>query len=262
VVINLSESSRRFAVRDFPAAASREHGANLVLPRWRLRRWGTIGWLVLALPFLATVGWFAWSSGLWDIFTAPERFRAVIQSFGAWGPVVYVLAEVVQVIVPPIPGSIFPPVASTAFGPEAALALSMSGTTIGSAIVFALARRWGRPLLERLVDPKLIDKYAGVIAARGGLWLFVIMLLPFLPDDAVCAMVGSSAISFRRFLILTTLGRLPTTAFGVYLVSAPLANPTTFWLPIAVLVLLPPVIGFKYRSRLEAWLLRRSSMDA
>jgi uncharacterized membrane protein YdjX (TVP38/TMEM64 family) len=66
-------------------------------------------------------------------------------------------------------------------------------------------------------------------------------------------------ISFRRFLILTTLGRLPTTALGVYLVSTPFANPTTFWLPIAMLVLLPPVIGFRYRGRLEGWLIRRTS---
>jgi uncharacterized membrane protein YdjX (TVP38/TMEM64 family) len=259
VVINLSKSSHPYGTHDFNAVMAHESAARTVADRRPARRWGTYLWIALVPLVLVTAGWLSWSSGIWETLTSPERFRVAIQAFGAWGPVVYVLAEVAQVVVPPIPGSIFPPVAATAFGPEMALVLSMAGTTIGSAIVFALARRWGRPLLERVVDSELIDKYAGIITARGGLWLFVIMLLPFLPDDAVCAMVGSSAISFRRFLILTTLGRLPTTVLGVYLVSVPSANPATFWLPVAMLVLVPPVIGVRYRSRLEGWLLRRSS---
>ena len=259
MVINSFEPSRRYIARHFNAVASQEYETRTVAGSKSARGLVAPAWIALTLVLLVASGWFLWTSGVWETVTSPERFRAVIQGFGTWAPVVYVLAKVVQVIVPPIPGSIFPPVAATVFGPQAALALSMAGTTIGSAIVFALARMWGRRLLERIVSPEILDNYAGVITARGGLWLFVIMLLPFLPDDAVCAMVGSSAISFRRFLILTTLGRLPTTVLGVYLVSAPTPNPAAFWLPAVMLLLVPPILSIRYRNRLEAWLFRRSS---
>jgi uncharacterized membrane protein YdjX (TVP38/TMEM64 family) len=261
VVINLSDSSRRFIPRDSSDLTFIEHAADVVADRQRARRWGTAGWVALAILTFGVVGWSVWSTGIWSSVASPERFQATIQGLGAWAPVAYVLAEIAQVVVPPIPGSVFPPVASAVFGPLPALLLTMTGTTIGSAIVFALARKWGRPLLERIVDASTIDRYARVISARGGLWLFVIMVLPFLPDDAVCAMMGSSAISFRRFLIVTTLGRLPSTLFGVYLTTGLMSISPAFSILAVATVLLALAVGFSKRDRVEGWLLRQVDVE-
>ena len=193
--------------------------------------------------------------------TSPDAFRAWIDGFGVWAPVVYVLAVAAQVIVAPIPGSVFPVVGAAAFGPLPALLLTTGGMLLGSTVMFALARRWGRPLVERLIGRQSLDKYADIVAARGGLWIFLIYLLPLLPDDAVSAVAGLSGISLRRFLVLCLLGRLPTTVFSVYTTAELLTQPAWVWLTAALVLVTGVAMGIRSRGRLEAWLLRRSHAD-
>jgi uncharacterized membrane protein YdjX (TVP38/TMEM64 family) len=255
VVISLSKSSRHFVASDFNRAASNEHAARIGPSRRHNARRRAFSWSALALLVLAAVGWLTWSFGIWETVTSPARFRGEIQGLGAWAPAAYFLIEVVQVIVPPIPGGIFPPVAAALFGPLSALLLTMAGATIGSAVAFALARVWGRPLLERLVSAPTIDRYGRIIAAKGGLWLFLVMIIPVLPGDSLCALMGSTTISFRRFLLVTTLGRLPMTFCGVYLTTTLTTIPLSVSLLAGALALIALVLGFRMRERLETWLM-------
>jgi uncharacterized membrane protein YdjX (TVP38/TMEM64 family) len=193
------------------------------------------------------------------VVTSPERFRAWVEGFGPWAPLVFFVAEVVQVIVSPIPGSVLPPVGAAAFGSWAALALSLGGNAAGAAVVFALARRWGRPLVARLVQPDTLDRYTALFAAGSGVWLFLAFVLPFLPGDALCALAGLSPVPFRRFLVLATLGRVPSTALSIVLVAELSAGPAWVW-PAAALALAAALgVAFVNRSRVEAWLVRRAT---
>jgi uncharacterized membrane protein YdjX (TVP38/TMEM64 family) len=175
-----------------------------------------------------------------------------------WAPAVFFLIQVAQVIVAPLPGGVFPPVGAVAFGPWTALALSLSGAATGSAIAFALARRRGRPLVQRLVGRETLNRYEGILTARGGLWFFLVFLLPP-PVDALCAIAGLSTLSFWRFMILTTLGRLPGTALSIFVVSGLAARAGWVWLAAAVVVLAGLLLVIRHRTRLESWLVRRSS---
>jgi uncharacterized membrane protein YdjX (TVP38/TMEM64 family) len=134
--------------------------------------------------------------------------RDWILSFGTFSAVVYFLIVITQVIVSPIPAGPVTFAGAVIFGVPQGLALSMAGSVVGSALVFAAARRWGQPLVMRLVGEETFYKYAGRLD-REGWWLLAILLVPFMPDDAACALAGLSAISFRRFLVFVVVGRLP-----------------------------------------------------
>jgi uncharacterized membrane protein YdjX (TVP38/TMEM64 family) len=219
---------------------------------------GLLGWSLVAIGRVS-----------WDFvqahFASQAAFREWIHGFGPWAPAVYFVTVAAQVVVAPIPGSVLPPVGSAAFGPMTALVLTVAGTMLGSAAMFALARWFGRPLVARLVGQKHLDHYAGLVADRGGLWLFVIYLLPLLPDDAVCAVAGLSPISFRRFLLLSTLGRLPGSVLSVYAFAGLLAAPPWIWAVAALALASAVVVAITYRDRLENWVLghgRASGADA
>jgi uncharacterized membrane protein YdjX (TVP38/TMEM64 family) len=221
--------------------------------------------VAVGLIALGLVGW-RWQadwrqlwSGVLSVFTSPEAFRVWVARFGAWAPAIFFLVVAAQVIVAPIPGSIFPPVGAVAFGPWAGLALLMGGMLLGSACVFALTRRWGRPLAVRLVGETTFDRYARIVSANGGLWLFLIYLLPLLPDDAVSAVAGLSRISFRRFLLLSALGRLPGSALAVFASAHLLAAPLWVWLVAALAIAVGMALALRYHDALETWLLRRAS---
>lgn len=224
--------------------------------------------IVALAVILVTVGaalwaWYVGWATLWGdtraIFASPGAFRQWVGQFGAWAPAIYLLMVAAQVIISPIPGNIFPPVGAAAFGPGAALALLMGGMLLGSTVVFLLARHWGRPLAVRLVGQSTLDRYADVAVANGGFWLFLVFLLPLLPDDAVCVVAGLSRLSFRRFLALSLIGRLPGAALSVYASSQLLAAPIWAWLTAGVALLVGAALAFHYRAKLEAWLLRHAT---
>jgi uncharacterized membrane protein YdjX (TVP38/TMEM64 family) len=198
----------------------------------------------------------AWSAAT-AILSSPEPLRAWVQGLGPWAPLVFFLAEAAQVIAAPLPGSVLPPAGALAFGPWPALGLSVAGTAAGSMVVFGLARRWGRPLAERLVPAETIDRYTAVVAAGGGVGLGLVFLVPVLPGDAVCAVAGLSRLSLARFLVCSTLGRLPVTVLTVFLAAELPAGPA--WLGPAVLLAggAALLLAVTLRPRLEAWLLRR-----
>jgi uncharacterized membrane protein YdjX (TVP38/TMEM64 family) len=221
--------------------------------------------LAVGLVLLAAVGvtllfWdeiVRWWDRLSYVFGSPEEFRSWVEGFGAWGPVAYVLALAAQVIVVPVPGTLFPPVGALAFGPWPALVLSLAGLALGSALVFLIARRWGRPLAVRLAGEDRIVRYEAVIAARGSLLLWLIFLLPLLPDDAVCALAGISAISFRRFMVIATVGRIPAVAAGVFGMAGLEGAPGWVWAAAAAGFGLLVWAGMRFGPTLERRLLGR-----
>ena len=224
--------------------------------------------VVAFVVILGLVGWHWFSDWqrLWDsgllVFASPAAFRAWIAQFGAWAPVLFFLGTAAQVIVAPIPGSVFPPVAAAAFGPTLGLALLIAGTAVGSATVFALTRLWGRPLAARIVGAEALDRYTQLATSQGGFWLFCVYLLPLLPDDVVTAAAGLSRISFPRFLLLSTVGRLPGMVASVYAAELLFAGPLWLWLALGVLAVAGALLTFRYRGKWESWLVSRTGRPA
>lgn len=225
-------------------------------------------WLVWLVALLAVVilllFWDRlpqWWERLSFAFGSPEEFKSWVEGLGAWAPIGYLLAQAAQVVVVPVPGTLFPPVGALAFGPWPALGLSLAGLALGSALVFLIARLWGRPLALRLVGAERIRRYETVITARGGLLLWLVFLLPLLPDDAVCALAGLSSITFRRFMLIATVGRLPAVAVGVFGMAGLQGAPAWMWAAAAAGFGLVLWAGMKFGPALERALLRRLGGD-
>lgn len=194
-----------------------------------------------------------WKQGT-EIFSSIDSLREFVLSFGAWAPVVFFLLQVTQVVFAPIPGGVTVVASGVIFGSIVGLVLSLAGAVVGSIIVFLIGRKWGRPLVLKLVGQKIVDKYIGIFDEKG-IWLFIIFLLPFLPDDAVCALAGVSSISFRRFLVLVTVGRLPSMALTILITTGVMEQSTTVWIIVGLAVTVILGLGFYYRERLESWVL-------
>jgi len=181
-----------------------------------------------------------------------------VLSFGALSPLVYFLVVVAQVIVSPIPAGPVTLAGALVFGIWKGLTLSMAGSVVGSVLVFAAARRWGEPLIMRLVGKETYYRYAGRLHPNGW-WLFAILLLPLMPDDAVCALAGLSAITFRRFLVVMILGRLPGATLTALLASEVVTQSAAGWIVVGIVLVVLLALGSTYRERLESWILRRTA---
>jgi uncharacterized membrane protein YdjX (TVP38/TMEM64 family) len=133
----------------------------------------------------------------------------------------------------------------------------MAGLALGSAVIFLIARRWGRPLAIRLAGSDRVHRYESLITAHGCLLLWIVFLLPLLPDDAVCALAGLSRIAFGRFMVIATVGRIPAVAVGVFAMAGLEGAPPWVWLAAGSAFAVLLWLGLRFGPVLEAWVLRR-----
>lgn len=167
--------------------------AALVLAAW-------LGFVAVGLAAIAVAP---------DRYADPDRVREFFLGFGILAPVVFVAVQAFQVVVAPVPGQVLGFVAGYLFGAVIGTGLSVLGAAIGTAVAVWLARRYGRPAVERLVQPRTLDTFDAAVERRGLLSLFVVFLVPGLPDDAICFAAGLTRIRLRRVVAVSVVGRLP-----------------------------------------------------
>ena len=180
----------------------------------------------------------------------PETVRTTIRATGPLAPLTFLAIQALQVLVAPIPGQLLGFVAGYLFGVVLGTILSVAGATIGGYIAFVIARRYGRPIVERLVTPDAIALFDAVSADHGRLVLFLFFLVPGLPDDAICFLAGVSDIDTRSFLVASVVGRTPG-YFLVALAGAQVAEArTTEAVALLVALAVLSTLGYLGRRRL------------
>lgn len=207
---------------------------------------------------------------IWDIiFRGPltsllsnrDKLVASVQSFGIFAPVLYILLQIAQTVCAPIPGQIVGSVGGFLFGFWGIL-WTLIGSMIGCYIVFRIARRFGRPLLEKIFKKSVISKFDFIINAKSAsLILFAIFLLPGFPDDVVCYMAGLTKVPIRRLMFLVALGRLPTIVLTNYL-GAGLGDNITMVAVVSIIAVIILGIAVWQRERIMAFLKKSASDEA
>lgn len=157
---------------------------------------------------IATMLYLGW---LWyrGILTDQASMNAYIQACGIWGCLVFVLIQIVQVVIPIIPGGISCVVGVIAFGAWKGFLFNYAGICIGSIIAFALAKCYGRPLMLQLFDHKLIQKYDHWTSQKGRFnKLFALAIFsPVAPDDFLCYLAGTTTMRLTTFVWIILLGK-------------------------------------------------------
>ncbi|TRZ98060.1 MAG: TVP38/TMEM64 family protein [Deltaproteobacteria bacterium] len=146
--------------------------------------------------------------GLFHFFMNRGRLIAWIHSLGAWGFAGFILLQVVQVVAAPIPGEATGVLGGYLYGPVVGVALSTVGLTLGSFLAFSLSRYFGRPLTEKLIDAKTMERFDYLLHHKGAFLVFLLFLIPGFPKDYLCYILGLGHLATLEFLVIATTGRL------------------------------------------------------
>lgn len=184
-----------------------------------------IAGIVLAAVLAALVIW--WRP-IYDFLSNPEQVRAWVEGLGAWGPLAILLLEMIQALLAPIPGQAIEAVSGYLYGPWLGTLYPLIGIAIGSFITFSLARRFGRPLVVRLIGQQSMSRLDDLVRRGGAPFFFLIWLLPFAPDDLACVAAGLTPMRTRQFMVLMIVGRLPGIFVSVW-VGANVARIEPIW---------------------------------
>lgn len=142
------------------------------------------------------------------LFASREVMVRFLEGFGVLGPVMFVIIQVVQVVVPVLPGGISCLAGVLLFGPLYGFVYNYVGICIGSAFAFQIARKLGMPVVERAAGGRKMGKYlAWMENGSFDKFFAAAIFLPVAPDDLLCFLAGITSMSFRRFLCILILGK-------------------------------------------------------
>ncbi len=214
----------------------------------------TILFIVAALGVAAL----AYTAGpeLSELLSDREAFTEFLRGAGLWAPIGFVALNAVQILFTPVPGATIGLVAGYYFGFGYGSLLNILGVLTGSLLAFALARAFGKPLVDRFVGPKVTNMLVKATTGKGLWGMALVYLLPFTPDDALCFVAGLSPIKISRFALLAILCRAP----GILVANLTGSGYFTFtpfqWVLVGIASATLLFIGWRKSEQLEAWSMR------
>ena len=159
--------------------------------------------ILIVIAYLLALYFFylGWRSGAIESFVYHHKIIA---------PLIYIFVAQSKAIFPVVPGEVIVVMGVVLFGPVLGFLYAVLGLSIGSAVAFYLARKFGKPFVRWFIGEKRYKKIDKLSGEKTLFAFFIIYLLPGTPDDFVTYFAGLTEVPFVLFLIICVLGRLPS----------------------------------------------------
>lgn len=187
----------------------------------------------------------------------------IISDTGAWGMVVYVLIQILQVVILPLPAVVCYVPGTIIWGAPIATLLASIGVIIGSVISYFIGRVWGKKAVIWIAGKETTEKYSAYFGKKGKGIFILMQILPFFPDDILCMVAGLTSMNFAFFMVVMCTVRpaiiavycflgsgdiIPFSGWGIYV-----------WVAIFAVCIVLAVLSFKYQDKFEDWLVSKFS---
>ena len=220
-------------------------------------RRGRILLWALTIAVLGGSAWALYATGFFQAVGSQEALGEYIARCTPWAHLAYFGIQLASVVIAPIPSNITAAAGAHLFGLWPSFLLTWGAVTLGSALVFLLARLLGQRFACQFVGEKLSKKYLDLIRRKRDVFLLLAFLFPFFPDDLLCILAGLTDISFKRFFLLAVLAR----PWG--LLVACMVGSSTVSIPLWGMVLLGVaglavfLLAMKYGDKVEELIIKR-----
>ena len=201
--------------------------------------------------------WALYATGFFQAAGSPEKLGAYIDRCAPWSHLAYFGIQLASVVIAPIPSNITAVAGAYLFGLWPSFLLTWGAVSLGSAIVFGLARLLGRRFTCQFVGEKLSEKYLDLIRRKRDVFLLLAFLFPFFPDDLLCILAGLTDIPFKRFFLLAVLARPWGLLVACMVGSATVSIPWWGMALLGGLGLAVFLLAMKYGDKIEELIIRR-----
>lgn len=184
-----------------------------------------------------------------------EALRSWIGALGIWGWLLLLVFQMLQIIIAIIPGGPVQLLAGILYGAWGGLFLCVLGSVLASALIFMIVRRLGEKIVLKFFGENQIQKFAFFCdSQRLEIVTFLLFLIPGLPKDLLTYLAGLSNLKLSRFLILTTLARMPALAASTIVGDSASQGNWTVTIIITVIVAFTALLGVVYREKIISFL--------
>lgn len=156
--------------------------------------------------------------------TDQNKLHEMINSTGAWAPIVFFLLQLVAttlLVVVPGTNLTFLILAGVLFeNVWVAISLALVGVWVSSIIMFAVGDTLGEKIAVKLVGKEDLAKAQDLIDTKSKIYLPIMFLFPFFPDDGLCLAAGMTKMKYSYFIpiviIFRSVGALATVLTSFY----------------------------------------------
>jgi len=182
-----------------------------------------------------------------------EDVREWIDGLGIWGPILLIAVLAAAMVFAPIPNPPFMIAAGIAWGTFLGVVYSIIGQLIGSMIIFAISRRFGRQFIPKLVGQDAAARIDQVAQDMGPQLVFWWRMMPVSFDFAAYA-AGLTNMSFRLFVLLVFLGSIIPTSVVVGFGDSFDSSWTARGISVALIIVSVSVPATIFYLRNRSWL--------
>jgi uncharacterized membrane protein YdjX (TVP38/TMEM64 family) len=184
----------------------------------------------------------------------PEQMTAFISSCGIAAPLVFMLLQILQVILAPVPGEFTGFIGGYLFGAGVGFFYSTIALAVGSGINFYIGRFLGKRMIQKVISHAKLARYDYLLRHQGILVVFILFLIPGFPKDYLCLLLGLSTLPVRVFILLAAVGRMPGTMM-LSLQGALVFDKNYYIFGVIIVINLVMVfLGYSFRESLYRWI--------
>lgn len=166
---------------------------------------------IISIIFIAISVYFAYKGYKMNIFTSVTSLQNFLQGYGVWAPLIFMLVQLIQIIIPVIPGGISTAFGVVMFGPFWGFVYNYISISLGSIIVFLISRFFGKDIVISIFGQESFDKYGKWLNHEKYNKFFAwAILLPVAPDDFLCYFSGLTDMKFKTFVKIILFCKPPS----------------------------------------------------
>jgi len=135
-------------------------------------------------------------------FHSVDSLRVYVASYGIWAPVILTLIQLLLAVLPICPSFTGCVVGAALFGAAGGFWTNYIGISAGSIAAYALAKRFGVQLVNKMLPMQKYEAYIEKINRSKSYpkLLFIAILLPMAPDNFLCYFSGLVNMPTKKFV--------------------------------------------------------------
>ncbi|MBC6679179.1 TVP38/TMEM64 family protein [Zhenpiania hominis] len=190
-----------------------------------------------------------------DSMSSMENVNALFEHYHAESILVYIGAQILQIIICVIPGQWLQFAAGYMYGFWLGFLYSIIGAAIGSVVTYYLAKLLGRDAMHLIFGEARINEFIHKLNSKKAIVIvFLIFLIPGVPKDLCNYAAGISEMKLKPFLTVSLVGRSPG-MMGSLLIGRQIeAGNYTGAIVVAAVAVVLCVVGIIMRKRLTGWM--------
>lgn len=161
---------------------------------------------VFSFGCIVTLTFLGYRAGIFTDYASMDR---LLQKCGIFAPLLFVAVQMIQVVVPILPGAVGCLYGVLFWGAVKGFFLNYIGICMGSIWAFLIARSLRKSEVRKITGDHFWNRYEKYLLDEKRFeWIFAVLIfLPVAPDDFLCYLAGVTKIPFYKFVLIILCGK-------------------------------------------------------